>query len=199
MPRHPRIVCVDHPHHVTQRGNNKRVIFFENQDYFVYLKYYQKHCAQYFLTTLAFCLMPNHVHFIVIPKKSDSISLTFKLTHTKYAKYLNSKHYWSGHLWQGRFFSCVLSKYHLISAIRYVERNPLRANLTDRPTDWPWSSAPTHVGEKALINLEEISNYVGISSENWLDFLKTTDEKIEEKIKIHTRSGNPLLVSDTGV
>ena len=124
MPRYARIVIPEIAHHITQRGNNRQVVFEENIDYLKYCYWISKYSALNNLEILAYCLMKNHVHFIVIPKDAKSISRTFQLTHMRHAQYMHQKRGSSGHLWQGRFYSCLLDDRHMYQAVRYVERNP---------------------------------------------------------------------------
>jgi putative transposase len=89
--------------------------------------------------------MTNHSHLIVVPETGSALSDALRDTHAAYATMFNRKYGFSGHLWQARFYSCVLDDKHLEHAIRYVECNPVRAGMVDRPQDYPWSSATPHV------------------------------------------------------
>lgn len=127
MPRIERLVLPGYPHHVTQRGNYQQTVFKTKEDYDFYMNLLKKYANEHSLSVIAFCLMPNHVHFICIPGNEDSLADTFKITHMIYAQYLNKKNNIKGHLWQGRFFSSILDERHLYAAVRYVENNPVRA------------------------------------------------------------------------
>jgi len=94
----------------------------------------------------AYCLMTNHVHFLAAPLRRDSLAMTFKYTNMRYSSYFNKKNRRSGHLWQGRFYSCPLHHDHALEALRYVERNPVRAKMVRLPWEYEWSSAREHVG-----------------------------------------------------
>lgn len=136
--------------------------------------------------------MPNHVHFIVIPQAKDSLSKTFNVTQMTYAQYINEKRGNKGHLWGGRFYSCVLDPTHLYRAVRYVERNPVRARLVQRAWDWPWSSAKERLGsERGIISLGKLSEFVEIN--DWEKFLSEAEEDhyIDELRKC-TRIGRPI-------
>ena len=113
MPRHSRIVIPDIPHHITQRGNYRQDIFKSDSDYEKYSLWFNEYAAKYKLDVLAYCLMSNHVHFIVVPGKEETLARVFNTTHMRYAQYVNKKLKATGHLWQGRFFSCVLDNKHL--------------------------------------------------------------------------------------
>lgn len=93
-------------YHVTQRGNYRQDVFQDEEDKKVYMDYFQDYCIEFGLKVFAWCLMDNHVHFVVEPLKSDSMANVFKLTHMRYSHYFNKKLGVKGHLWQGRFFSC---------------------------------------------------------------------------------------------
>ena len=106
--------------------------------------------------------MTNHVHLIAVPAGPQSLALTMRDTHQAYAAWLNRKTGQSGHLWQGRFFSCVLDPddSHYWSAVRYVERNPVRAGLVQRAEQYPWSSAAVHCGRRPDKRLGEAASLI---------------------------------------
>lgn len=145
MPRVARAVAVGLPHHITQRGNYEQPVFDDDGDRRRYLAWAREDCQRYGLEIWAYCLMTNHVHFIGVPEREDTLARALNLLHMRYAQYLNKKRKRSGHLWQCRFFSCALDEAHLFAAVRYVERNPVRAGLAKRPEDYAWSSARAHV------------------------------------------------------
>ena len=93
--------------------------------------------------------MSNHVHLIAVPRKADGLAQALKQTHGRYASYWNAAHRSSGHVWQGRYYSCPLDEPHLWEALRYTELNPLRARLVSQAELWPWSSAASHCGTRA--------------------------------------------------
>ena len=142
MARLPRVVIADVPHHVTQRGNARQVILGDDADRSAYLELLRQYCELYSLSLLGYCLIPNHVHLIVIPRTSEALWQTLKQTHGRYAWYWNARWSSTGHVWQGRFYSCPLDDSHLWAALRYVELNPVRAGMVSAAQQWPWSSAP---------------------------------------------------------
>ena len=101
------------------------------------------------VSVLAFCLMTNHVHLVVVPERADSLAVLFRRVHGRYAQYINVRRRRSGHLWQARFYSCPLSESHLEIALRYVEQNPCRAQMVRLPEHYRWSSAASHLGLKS--------------------------------------------------
>lgn len=132
------------PHHVTQRGNHREPVFFCDGDYAAYLSLLHEHTTKYAVDVVAYCLMPNHVHHIVVPSSPDGMHLLFKRVHGCHAQRINRMRSQRGHLWQGRYFSSPMDSTYFINAVRYVELNPVRARMTDRAEKYPWSSAAAH-------------------------------------------------------
>jgi putative transposase len=146
MPRNARCVLPDTPYHVTQRGTDRQRTFFSATDHKTYLMLLKQNLDDAGVRVLAYCLMSNHVHFVAIPEREDSLAVFFRRVHGRYAQYLNARRHRTGHLWQNRFFSCPLSGTHLWVALRYVEQNPCRAGITSQPEHHRWSSAAAHLG-----------------------------------------------------
>lgn len=146
MARTARTVVPDIPHHIVQRGNRRERVFFDDRDRYAYLTWLAQYCDQFRVQVLAYCLMSNHVHLVAVPPAVDALDEVFQPLHTRYAQRINRRRGWSGHLWQGRFFSSPLDEAYMWNAIRYVEQNPVRAGLVARAEDHPWSSAPAHCG-----------------------------------------------------
>ncbi|MDA8329100.1 MAG: transposase [Betaproteobacteria bacterium] len=156
MPRLPRTVFAGLPHHVTQRGNRREDVFFTDEDREAYLLWLEEYCDKHELKVLAYCLMTNHIHLIVVPTSDDGLQRVLKPLHMRYAQRINRARNWKGHLWQGRFFSSALDEVYLMAAVRYVERNPVRAGMVQRAEDYRWSSAAAHCGNRldGVLNLE---------------------------------------------
>ena len=123
MPRTARLVVPNYIYHITQRGNYRQNIFQDDEDRLRYLSWIDEHSKKYNLSLFAYCLMDNHVHFIAIPRKEESLAKVFSIIQMRYSHYVNRKKI-SCHLWQGHFYSCVLDELHLMIALRYVEKNP---------------------------------------------------------------------------
>ena len=136
MARLPRIVLPGIPHHVTQRGNRREKTFFEDGDYALYRELLAAATARAGSAIWAYCLMPNHVHLIVVPHHEDGLRQTFADAHRRYTGFINARHGWTGHLWQGRFGAVLMDEAHLASAVRYVSLNPVRARLVERAEAW---------------------------------------------------------------
>ena len=189
MPRIARVVVPGCPHHVTQRGNRRVDVFLAEEDRRRYLFLLGRYAERYGLRIWAYCLMGNHVHFVAVPDEPVSLGRTFRDTHQAYASWFNDKTGEMGHLWQGRFFSCILDDAHLWSAVRYVERNPLRAGLVARAEDWPWSSAAAHCGLRRDAILSQVEMPWPVP--DWSAYLRDEDEAAVEAIRRQTRTGRP--------
>ncbi len=145
MARLARIVVPGLPHHVTQRGNRRERVFFEDGDHLRYLGFLAEGVKRSGTSVWAYCLMPNHVHVIAVPSHSDGLRTLFAETHRRYTAFVNDRAGWTGHLWQGRYGSVVMDEDHLAAAVRYVSLNPVRAGLVSRAQDWPYSSVRAHL------------------------------------------------------
>ncbi len=194
MPRLARAIAVGCAHHITQRGNNRQDVFFVDEDRQVYLELLQEQAQKYGLEVLAYCLMTNHVHLVAIPHDEEALALAVGRTHFRYTQYVNRFHQRSGHLWQGRFYSCALDGRHLWPALKYVELNPVRAKLCRRAWQYRWSSAALHTDEKAeseLLNLPRW--YKRVSAEEWRkELAEGLTEAEVAQIRLRTHTGRPL-------
>lgn len=178
MARLPRIVVPGVAHHVTQRGNNRRQVFFGDADYRCYLDILRRHATHCRLGILAYCLMPNHVHLVVEPETAASLSATLQRTQSEYALYRNRRSEATGHLWQARFHSCALSQLHLFATLRYVERNPSRAGLVGTSVDWQWSSARAHCGAPDAAKLLDSSRWADLQiGPDWAEMLEGSGDE----------------------
>lgn len=194
MPRVARIVVPGWPHHVTQRGNNRQEVFFVDDDYRVYLELLKKQAHLHGLTVLGYCLMTNHIHLVCVPDAEQSLAKAVGRTHFLYSQYINRFHKRSGHLWQNRFYSCVLDETHLWSAMRYVERNPVRARLVRQPWRYEWSSAAVHVGEPDKQGLLDLGMWrKEWKPGQWQKALRDVDDgEIAGLLRTTTSTGRPL-------
>ena len=158
MARLARIVVPGLPHHVTQRGNRREAIFFEDGDHEVYLDLLAEQTLKADVAVWAYCLMPNHVPLILQPGHADDLGRAVGEAHRRYTNFINARGRWTGHLFQSRFASVVLDDLHLIRAVRYVSLNPVRARLVARPEDWKWSSVRAHLAgvDDALVTVRPV-------------------------------------------
>jgi putative transposase len=132
MTRLARIVVPEVAHHIAQRGNRDQPVFFSEDDYAAYLDLVADSCLSFDVRCLAWCLMPNQVHLILIPSDADGLRAALAEAHRRYSRRINLAHDWSGFLWQGRFASYPMDDAHLLAAIRYVELSPVKAKLAAR-------------------------------------------------------------------
>jgi putative transposase len=134
--------------------------------------------------------MTNHVHLIAVPEHEKSISRALHHAHTVYSTYFNGKYGFVGHVWQSRPDMCVMDDYHTRNAMRYVERNPVRAHLVERAEDYLWSSAAAHCGlrDDLLLSDEPVLEDV----KDWSAWLRIdhTQEELRA-IRQHTSTGRP--------
>jgi len=183
----------DVPHHVTQRGNARQQIFAEDADRLTYLALLRQYAELYRLSVLGYCLMSNHVHLIAVPGTREALSHTLRQVHGRYAAYWNARVSSSGHVWQGRFYSCPLDEAHLWAALRYVELNPVRAAMVASAEQWRWSSAAAHCGSATDPGLEMRRFDRRWSKEQWRERLEERTEEAEViALRQHTHSGRPL-------
>ena len=155
-----------------------------------YLHLLLEQSRRYGVTFWAYCLMDNHVHFIAIPQRSESLARTFGEAHRRYSSVVNRREGWTGYLWQGRFASFPLDPAHSYAAVRYVERNPVKAGLVRRAEDYPWSSARAHVRQThdPLLAPLPLMETIG----DWAAFLQESDEDTAEAMARSSRTGRPF-------
>jgi putative transposase len=191
MGRRRRIILPGFPHHVTARGNRRADVFRDTEDRLVYLSKLRDYAEKHRVALYSYSLMTNHTHKIAVPSTPDSLSGLMHDLNGAYAAYFNRKYEHCGHLWQKRFFACVLDEAHLWNAVRYVERNPVRAGLVERAEDYPWSSAAAHCGLRADPLLDQDFPPAGLVPD-WAAWLATelSEEHLEE-IRSNTRKGIP--------
>ena len=118
MAKLPRAIVPDVPHHVTQRGNRRQPVFFGDDDYRLYIGLLGEHCRACGVAIWAWCLMPNHVHLVLVPTSSIGMTKAIADTHRRYSFAINRRQGWRGNLWQGRFGSCAMDEPHALSALR---------------------------------------------------------------------------------
>jgi putative transposase len=148
MARLARVVIPGLAHHVTQRGNGRQKVFFSDEDYALYLRLISDACTAARVTCLGFCLMPNHVHLILVPADENGLRAALSKANRAYAGRINARRKMTGHFWQGRYGSVALDDAHLHEALRYVLMNPVKAKLVAKPEAWAWSSARAYLKGK---------------------------------------------------
>ena len=192
MARLARVVVPGCPHHLTQRGNRRQEVFFGDADRRRYLALLGEQCQATGLRVWAYCLMTNHVHLVVVPPASDTLGRVMQALNARYTAWVNRRQGFCGHLWQGRFYSTPLDESHLWSALRYVERNPVRAGLVSGAWDYRWSSAPGRCGFRADSLLSALPESIGIAdASNWRAFLSDMDDAADGLLRRRTHTGRP--------
>jgi len=194
MARFPRVVVVDVPHHVTQRGNARQAILATDADRTIYLELLREYSQLHGLLLMGYCLMTNHVHLVAVPRRPESLAHSLKHAHGRYAAYWNVRQRSSGHVWQGRFYSCPLDEGHLWAALRYVELNPVRAGMVTTADEWPWSSAGAHCGLAGFNPMLEMERWRRRwTAEEWRAFLAAAGSEEEvAMLRRATHTGRPL-------
>ncbi len=145
MPRRPRINLAGHPQHVVQRGHNREACFFADEDYLFYLHWLREGAKKYGCDVHAYALMTNHVHLLLTPHRPDAISRLMQSLGRRYAQYVNRVYRRSGSVWEGRFkASLIQAEAYLLTCYRYIELNPVRADMVHDPSEYRWSSYRWH-------------------------------------------------------
>ncbi|MFT4561855.1 MAG: putative transposase [Gammaproteobacteria bacterium] len=191
MARMARVVIPGLPHHVTQRGNRRQQTFFCDKDYSDYIRLMATACRQTGTRVWAYCLMPNHVHLVMVPTSEDGLRGAVANAHRRYSHMINQRFGWRGHLWQERFFSNPMDESYLRSTVRYVEMNSVAAGLCDVTSAWQWSSARAHLMRRND-DLVDVAPMLG-RVDDWQSFIATPVEPDTAKtISAHLRTGRPL-------
>jgi len=191
LARLARLVIPGIPYHVTQRGNRRQQTFFTDSDFALYRELLAGAARRCGAEIWSYCLMPNHVHLIVVPSDEDGLRRTFADAHRRYTGFINARERWTGHLWQGRYGAVAMDEAHLVHAARYVALNPVRARLCDRAGDWHWSSARAHLAgaDDPLVSVRPLLDRVG----DFASFLGSDeDQQATRALRMAETTGRPL-------
>jgi len=191
MARWARVVVPTIPHHVTQRGTRRLPVFFCGDDYRTYLRLLRDWCDREGVSVWAYCLMNNHVHLVLVPETETGLARAIGEAHRRYTRAINFRQGWRGYLFQGRFASCPMDGRYLLAAVRYVELNPVRAQMVESAWDYPWSSAAAHMQGKddRLIKVKPMLERVA----DWREYLGQDMDPAELKaLRRYNRTGRPL-------
>jgi len=192
MARMARVVVPGYPHHITQRGNRRQKTFFCPDDYQIYLDLMAEFAHAADTEVWAYCLMPNHVHLVMVPSREEGLREVLGEAHRRYTRHINLREGWRGHLWQERFHSFPMDEAYLMSTVRYVEQNPVKARLCAHPEDWEWSSTKAHIAgvDDELVKVRPMLDRV----DDWTAYLSAGGQgaDLETEIAKHTRTGRPL-------
>lgn len=192
MARIARVVVPGIAHHVTQRGNRLEKVFFTGADRDRYLEPLHRYSVEHDLEVVAYCVLSKHLHLVVVPGREESLARVLKPVNLRYAQYINRRKGWCGRVWQERFYSCPMDERHCMLAVRYVERNPVRAGLARRAEEDRWSSAAGHGGKRVDRLLSDRRGYLS-GIEDWSAWLRAgMDHESQEQLRLYTRTGRPL-------
>jgi putative transposase len=180
------------PHHLTQRGNERRNLLFTASDRQAYLGLLRKYAELYCVEILGYCLMTNHVHLVAIPAAADSLARLMRSVQMRYSQYRHALEAGSGHVWQGRYYSCPVEPACLAAVMRYVELNPLRARMVEEASEYPWSSARAHLGEPDASGTLALTDWIRY----WppAEWARVLAEPAADEVEIRraTYTGRPL-------
>ena len=196
MARRARVVIPGTPHHVTQRGNRRQQTFFDDSNDLAYPKLAAEQFRVAEVEVWAYCLIPNHVHLIATPPRPGALAQAVGATHLRYTRRVNLRQRWTGHLWQGRFASFPMDEVCLWTCARYVGLNPVRAGLTARAIDWPWSSVRAHVEARPdpLLTLAPLAERLGQAMAGFFDL--DVEAEARRKLRRASSTGRPLGAAD---
>lgn len=163
MARLVRYDIPDHPQHVIQRGNNRGVTFVAEADYAFYLECLEDAAKTVGCDIHAYVLMTNHVHLLATPRSPGGLSRMMQSVGRRYVRYFNVMQRRSGTLWEGRYKATLIdSESYLLTCMRYIELNPVRAGMVARPEDYPWSSYRAHAEGMPSPLLADHPLYLGL-------------------------------------
>jgi len=200
MPRKPRFFLPDVPVHIVQRGHSREPVFFEDGDYLAYLRWLQEAADRYECDIHAYVLMTNHIHILATPRETQGISRMMQYIGRRYVPYINDTYGTSGSIWEGRFKASLISdEQYLLTCMRYIELNPVRANMVNSPGYYRWSSYRYNAQSKSNKIVTEHPLYVAIGRmkavrcENYKSLFKVhIDDEQLNSIRAAWQTGTPL-------
>ncbi len=180
MPRMARGIGENYIYHVLNRGNGKQKVFHKEQDYKIFIDLMKEALRKFSVKIYAYCLMPNHFHLIISPLKTGELSKFMQWLMTSHVRRYHKNYGTCGHIWQGRFKSFIIQpENYLLTALRYVEGNPVRAGLVNSALDWLWSSHKETANLKPKFLVDEIPIEIPV---NWTKFVDESlyDEELNK-------------------
>lgn len=199
MPRPLRSIVENYCYHVLNRANRRAEVFHEPADYRAFISLMAKAQEHEALPILAACLMPNHFHLVVRPTRANSISRWIHWLCTTHVRHYHEKYETSGRIWQGPYKACLVqTDQYLLTVMRYVERNALRARIVQRAEDWPWGSLRWRTSRVPALTLTtapiELPSY-------WTEFVNQPQtavelEAIRECVSGQRPFGDPLWIEE---
>ena len=169
MPRRARLTLPNIPLHLIQRGNNRQACFFADEDYRVYLDWLAEFAGKTGCRVHAYVLMTNHVHLLLTPARAEAPAALMKALGQRYVQYVNRVYRRSGTLWEGRFRSCLAQEdTYLLACQRYIELNPVRADMVSHPAEYRWSSYRANAQGEAdkLVRSHPLYDALGTDAES---------------------------------
>jgi len=167
MPRQSRYIVPEVAAHIIQRGNNRIACFREDSDYLTYLFHLRQLAAKLSVKVHAYCLMTNHIHLLLTPGSSQDCIALMRDLGQRYVQYFNRRYERSGTLWEGRYRSCITeSARYVLACYRYIELNPVRARMVQRPREYPWSSHAANIGELADAGIVPHAEFDALGCDN---------------------------------
>jgi putative transposase len=200
LPRKPRFFLPNIPVHIVQRGHSREPVFFENSDYAAYLHWVEEAADRYDCAIHAYVLMTNHVHFLVTPSDKEGVSRMMQYIGRRYVPYINYTYGTSGSIWEGRYkASLIHDEKYLLTCMRYIELNPVRASMVSNPSQYRWSSYRRNAQGKDdhLITPHELYQRLGRTVDARCDAYKALfrahiDEEDLKDIRSALQTGTPL-------
>ena len=200
MPRKPRFYLPGTPVHIVQRGHSREPVFFENDNYSAYLEWLEQASERYGCAIHAYVLMTNHIHILATPDNQNSISQMMQYLGRHYVPYINHNYGSSGSIWEGRYKASMIHEdEYLLTCMRYIELNPVRANMVKTPGAYRWSSFRVNGrGEgNTLVQPHSLYQSLGRTRQQRQDayqalFKTHVDHKTAENIRSAWQTGTPL-------
>lgn len=192
MARTARIVLPGYPHHVVQRSRGGEAVFAERDDYQAYLERLALSANEYGVAIYAYCLLPDSVHLVVVPRTAEGLALAIRRTHSTFSRLYNTKHGGAGTVWKDRFESCPVEKSRVLDIVRYVERLPVLRTPARKAERYEWSSAAAHAGKRVRSVVTEAWPPKG-EVKDWGAFLKEKQPaELLAEIEVATARGRPF-------
>jgi putative transposase len=203
MPRRARLSLPGVPHHLVQRGNNKVACFYTPSDYQIYLEWLQLYAHLFHCRVHAYVLMTNHVHLLLTPDDADGLGLLMKRLGQRYVQYINRTYGRTGSLWEGRYKSCIVgTRNYILACYRYIELNPVRADMVNHPSEYRWSSYRINAQSETSSLVQQHAVYLLLGKDSHsrnLAYRGLLDSQLEDGIDDQIRkstNGNFALGSE---
>jgi putative transposase len=197
MARLPRISPKGIPVHVIQRGNNRQACFVSDEDHGAYVGWLKEYAKKYGVDIHAWVMMTNHVHLLCTPQQEGAVSRMMQALGRRYVRYFNFEYRRSGTLWEGRYKSCLVqAERYLLEVYRYIELNPVRAEMVTDPGEYRWSSYQINALGKVSDLCTPHPEYLALGveplkrRENYRAlFVHHVDDELLEEIRTNTNKG----------